>query len=280
VAESVVVGLRSAAVCGLCGRPINADLSKPATFCPECGCCLLAIQRGGGGAAELLPLVPPRVGADAAWSKLSESALPGLRAERTAARLLFVPFHEWAPDLSRTRVVRDARALLAPAADLLPAGFHAPDSTLGDDRRGLAIAETAHKGRLADPASTLDLIRQGEAVDVMVPRPGTPPEGADPGAPPRLLCYPFWFVTYRVDWTERRGVVDAVTGEPVGPSSTPRRWRPAVSASLAGLATFAILSIPLAPMGMPAVQATVAGAGSWVAAAVTLANLLRKERGR
>src|SRR5207249_3087555 len=119
--------------------------------------------------------VPPRVGADAAWSRLRESGFAGFTSERTGARLLFAPFHEWAPDLGRTRLVKDARALLAPAADLLPAGFLAPASPGGDDRRGLAIAETAHKGRLADPAAALDLIRLGETVDVMLPRPEAPP---------------------------------------------------------------------------------------------------------
>ena len=280
MAEGVVVGLRTATVCGSCGRTINADLSKPAIFCPECGCCLLALRPGNGRSGALHAVVPPRVDADAAWSRLSAPGFEGLASQRTAARLLFVPFHEWAPDLNRTRVVRDARALLAPAADLLPAGFLAPSSHGGDDRRGLAIADTSHKGRLADPAAALDLIRLGEAVDVMLPRPETAPEGADPGAPPRLLYYPFWFVTYRVDWTERRGVVDAVTGEPVGPSSSPWRWRPALSAAFIGLTAFLALSLLLKPIGMPVMQGTVAGVASWVAAAVSLTNLLRRERGR
>jgi len=276
VAESVLLGLRTAAVCGSCGKALAADLSAPATFCRECGCCLLVLPR-----TPCFPiLVPPRVEVEAAWGRLRSAAVRGDRARMTAWRLLFVPFHEWAPDLGRTRVIRDAHALISPAADLLPAGLRSPAAPLGDDVRALAIAKTAHRGRLADPAAGLSLIRKGEAVDVMIPSPARAPEGADPTAGSRLLYYPFWFLTYRIDWTEHRGVVDAVTGEPVGPSAAPRRWTPAVLSAAAGLGAFAALGFLLKPLGSPAVQSICAAAVSWAAARVTLARLLRHERGR
>ncbi|MBI3451200.1 MAG: hypothetical protein HY049_20085 [Acidobacteria bacterium] len=280
MAESVVVGLRSTVSCGFCGKPIHADLAVPAHFCRDCGCCLLVRTPAGSAAPLLTPLVPPRVTREAAWSRLQGTGGDLDRAQLTGARLLLVPFHEWAPDLGRTRVVKDARALLAPACDLLPAGFQAPVAPLGDDRRGLSIAETAHRGRLADPAAALALIREGEAVDVMVPAPDRIPEGAATGSSPRLLHYPLWFLTYRIDWTERRGVVDAVTGEPVGPSSTPRMWSPAALAAAAGGAAFVAAFVALRPLAMPWIQAAVAAAFSCGAATWTWGLTLRRERGR
>lgn len=280
MAESALVGLRTATACGACGKKLAADLKHSATFCRECGCCLLALPSVHAGTGALQPFVPPRVEKDAAWLSLRGADIEASKATLTASRLLFVPFREWSPDLSRTRVVHDARALLAPAADLLPAGFLAPVAPAGDDRRGLAIAETSHKGRLADPEGALALIRQGEVVDPMLPPPARAPEGAEPGATPRLLYYPFWFLTYRIDWTERRGVVDAVTGEPVGPSSAPRRWAPAAIAAAAGLAVFLLLFLALKPLEMPVVGGIVAAAGSWAAATVSLDRLIRRERAR
>jgi len=280
VAESVVVSLRSTSSCGFCGKTIHADPAVPAQFCRECGCCLLVQTREGRGAPRLTPLVPPRVTKDAAWRRLQATGGDRDRAQLTGARLLFVPFHEWAPDLGRTRVVNDARALLAPACDLLPAGFLAPVSPLGDDRRGLAIAGTAHKGRLADPSAAMALIREGEAVDVMMPPPPAVPDGAAPGSSPRLLLHPLWFLTYRVDWTERRGVVDAVTGEPIGPSSPPGLWGLAAAAAAAGGAAFVAAFLALQPLSMPWVQAAVAAVVSCPASAWVWGLRLRRERGR
>jgi len=280
VADSALLGLRTASACGACGKAIAADAAQPATFCRECGCSLLLVTRAGQAPPSLDPFVAPRVDATAAWARLKAAGRHAESASMTGSRLLFVPFHEWAPDLSRTRLVKDARSLFAPAADLLPSGLPGAPSPSGEDLRGLAVAETAHKGRLADPSGTVDLIRQGEIVDVMLPPPDHAPDGADPACPPRLLYYPLWFITYRIDWTERRGVVNAVTGEPVGPSSAPVRFRAAALAAVAGLVSFAAVSLLLSPLGMPVIRSVVAGAISCAAAALSLARLLRGERGR
>jgi hypothetical protein len=120
----------------------------------------------------------------------------------------------------------------------------------------------------------------GEVVDVMVPPPDRIPEGADSNVPRRLLYYPFWFLTYRIDWTERRGVVDAVTGEPIGPSSAPRRWLPAALGAAAGCAAFILISMVLRPLEMPVIQDLVSAAGACAVAAVALSRHIARERGR
>jgi hypothetical protein len=135
-------------------------------------------------------------------------------------------------------------------------------------------------GRLADPRQALDLIRQGDVVDVMIPPSAVAPAGAAPGARPRLLYYPFWFLTYAVDHRERVGVVDATNGCPVGSASRPRRWRPAILASLAGAASFGIVWWA-AGMAVPApMPALLAGLSSWAAAMITLGRSIIRERGR
>jgi hypothetical protein len=296
VAEGALLGLRAQAACGACGRSLSVDSAAPAAFCRDCGSCLLRVP----GWTALQPCVPPRIGGGAAWLKLRAALLEPGTADMTAARLLFVPFHEWPADLGRTRLVRDARAVLAPAADLLPAGLAVPRSPRGDDRRALAVAASAHKGRLADPADLMDLIKMSEAVDVMIPAPAAPPPGAAPGSAPRLLYYPFWFLTYRIEWKENRGVVDAATGRPVGASAPPSRWAPAILAAAAGLAAFAAVAsaapwlagaaagagagaepgstAALSVSGVAYVLAT--AAVSWAAAFLVLSRLLRRERAR
>ena len=275
MAESVAAGVRSAAVCGGCAREFHPDLTAAAVFCPECGSCLLSLHAGGHH-----PFVPPRITEEAAWERLRAALIDADRATLTAARLLYLPFHEWPGDLNRRGVVKDARAVLAPAADLLPAGLRPPSSPAANDLRGLAISEIAHKGRLADPRETLDLIRRGEAVDVMIDPPVRPPEGAAAGSEPRLLYYPFWFLTYRVDYKERRDVVDAATGRPVGSSSAPDRWRPAAGGTAAGAAvTFAAVFLAGA-LHLPIAGSVAAATASWLAAFVVFARLMRRERGR
>lgn len=283
-----LVGLRSAATCGSCGKPIQADTSARAIFCRDCGCCLLTTNAGVAatpgtvGAPSLHPFVPPRVEESAAWERLKEAMPPhaAQRAQLTAARLLFVPFHEWAPDLSVTRIAKDARAVLAPAADLTPAGLRPPASPMGDDLRGLRLADHAHAARLADPSQALALVARGEIVDAMFPVPGRPPSGAARDATARILYYPFWSLTYRVDWKENRGVVDAATGRPVGPSSKPSRWAPSIVACGVGLTVFLALFAMLKPLQWPVVGALTAAAGAWGASTLALSRLLHRERSR
>lgn len=264
------------AACATCGRLVPVHEKIPATFCMECGCCVLSIP----GSGVLPPLVAPHVLEAGAWNSLSAAVPGGERAVRRSARLLFVPFHEWEPDLGRRRLVKDARAALAPAADLLPAGLRIPSSAAGDDVRGAAIAEVAHKGRLADPRGALDLIRHGEPVDVMMPPAHPAPPGAEGGAPPRLLYYPFWFLTYAVDHKERAGVVDATNGRPVGSTAPVRRWAPPAAAGVTGAAVFTLAWLGLAA-ALPAwIAAPVAAAISWAASFLAFSHVMTTERGR
>ena len=259
--------IRDAAACGGCGGSLPGDRLAPATFCPDCGTCLLDLTGKGLG---FQPFVPPRVGREGAWSRLQAALVDAPSAASISSRLLYVPFHERAADPRSAGIVLDARAALAPAADLLPAGLPTLRSPRGDDVRGLAIAATAHRGRLADPKGSLDLIREGEAVDVMIP----PPEGT------HLLYYPLWFLTYRVDHKERCAVVDAATGRPIGPSAPPRRWNAALLASAAGFATFAVVLLIAAPLDRPVLRIVLAAAASWAAAYFTLSWTLTRERAR
>lgn len=262
--------------CATCGTAVVLHEKIPATFCMECGCCVLNLPRGG----SLPPLVPPHVLEEGAWRSLEATIPEGAKAVRRSARLLFVPFHEWEPDVGRRRLLKDARAVLSPAADLLPAGLRVPASAAGDDVGGLAIAEVAHRGRLADPRGALDLIRLGEVVDPMIEPAHPAPAGAAGGAMARLLYYPFWHFTYAVDHKERSGVVDATNGLPVGASAPPRRWRPPVAAGVAGAVTFALAWLGLGAL-LPAWIAAVASALlSWVAAFAAFKSAVTAERGR
>ncbi len=276
MAEGLLEIGSASAACATCGRVIPVHEKIPATFCMECGCCVLSLS----GSGALPPLVPPHVLEEGAWRSLAAAAPGGERLVRRSARLLFVPFHEWEPDLGRRRLVKDARAVLAPAADLLPAALRMPASAAGDDVRGTAIAEVAHKGRLADPRGALELIRLGEPVDVMIPPADPAPVGAGGGAMPRLLFYPFWFLTYAVDHKEQAGVVDATNGRPVGVTAPARRWSPPAAAGVAGAAVFGVAWIGLAA-ALPAwIAAPVAAALSWLAAAGALSFTILRERAR
>lgn len=271
-----LLGLRASATCGSCGSALSADSTAPTAFCPACGTCLLRSREPG----PLHAFVPPKIGGEAAWLRLRSSLPEAARSQMTAARLLLVPFHEWPPDPSARRIARDARAVLAPAADLAPAGLVVPISPLGGDRRGLAVAESAHRGRLTDPEVMIPLIRQGEEVDVMLPAPPRAPAGGDPSAAPHLLYYPFWFFTFRIDWKEHRGVVDAFTGSLVGPSSPPRRWRSAIIVAAAGFAVTAAIVTLGATRLTPSILTALTAAASWAAAWFALSRRLRRERAR
>jgi len=160
---------------------------------------------------------------------------------------------------------------LAAAADLLPAGLD--PRRIGSPRpaRGALTTGLEERRRSADPDAASDLLRLAEPVDVMLP---SSAEGS-------RLCYvPFWFLTYRVDHVERCGVVNAVTGKPVGPSAAPSRWLPALAASGAGFVGFAVISLAAFPPGLPLVQALVAGAVSWAAALAVLSRGILRQRGR
>lgn len=267
---------RTQAPCASCDHPVAIHQKIPATFCMECGTCVLNLDDGG----PLRPLVMPQHFEEGAWEALVREIPDGKRAERRLARLVFVPWHEWKADTGRRRLIRDARAPLAPAADLLPAGLRPAASPLADDVRGLAVAETAHKGRLADPRHALDLIRRGEVVDVMIPPAHPAPSGAAGGSLPRPLYYPFWLFTYAVDHKERVGVVDAHTGRPVGPSRAPSRWAPALRAGITGAVVFAaVYAVGARSLG-GAAPALAAGALSWAAAWLALESGLARERGR
>lgn len=267
---------RTGAPCATCGEKVPVHPAIPATFCMECGCCVLNLDDGGA----LPPLVMPQILEEGAWRAIPAVEHGGDRIRPREARLVFVPFHEWEPDTGRRRLVRDARGPLSPAADLLPAGLRPPRSPRGDDVRGLSLAGTAHRGRLADPRTALDLIRRGETVDVMLPPAHPAPAGAAGGSRPRVLYYPFWLLTFAVDHVERAGVVDATSGRPVGPSLPPRRWRPALEAALGGGAAFLAAWSAASLLLSPPWSALTAGALSWAVAAGLLTSSMLRERGR
>lgn len=276
MAEAVATPGMTQAACSTCGHEVPIHERIPATFCMECGCCVLSLADG----SPLPPLVLPTVLEEGAWKAFTLVAADGDRAVLRNARLLFVPWHEWAPDLGRRRLIRDARAVVSPAADLLASGLRPTTSPLGDDVRGLAVAAAAHQGRLADPRTALELIRRGEIVDITVPPTRPAPPGAGGGTLPRPLYYPFWFLTYAVDHKERVGVIDAANGRAIGPSQPPNRWTPAIRAAITGGVAFAAAWIA-GGLALPApLAAAGAGAISLGAAWLALGSAMIRERGR
>jgi hypothetical protein len=120
-----------------------------------------------------------------------------------------------------------------------------------------------------------------EIIDHSLPAPGAGPgeRGGTRGA--TLLYYPFWFLTYRIDHKEHAGVVNAVTGHPVGPSSPPDRWAPAWIPAAAGFASFLLVYLAVSGLTrLPLVGAVLAALASAATASVILGALLRRERGR
>ncbi len=261
-------GAPTSGTCGICGKRAWLDPSTPATACRECGACLLRLP---GSEGPLHPFTPPGIRAESAWSSLRRRLLEAGRAELTSSTLLMVPFY----DRGRVAAVRSPEdrpeVRLAPAADLLPAGLET--SRIGSPRgvRGLSIGDPDEHCRPVDPEGALGLVRLAETVDLMLP----PPPG-----PSRLYYLPFWSLTYRIDHVEHCGVVDAVSGIPVGSSAPPKRWLPALAAAAAGAALFIAFYTGLGLLDSPILRTVLSGLGSWAAALATFGRLVLRERGR
>jgi hypothetical protein len=224
-----------------------------------------------GSDGPLHPFTPPGIRAESAWSSLRQRLLEADRAELTSSRLHMVPFHDRGSGVGEPSSKGRQAARLTPAADLLPAGLQTSRIASPRGIRGLSIGDPDEHCRPVDPEGALSLIRLAETVDLMLP----PPSESS-----RLYYLPFWFLTYRIDHVEHCGVVDAVSGMPVGPSAPPDRWLPSLVASVAGAAVFTAFFLGLAFLDSQVLRAALSGVVSWAAGFSTFGRLVLRERGR
>ncbi|HET9481157.1 MAG TPA: hypothetical protein VFP98_05320, partial [Candidatus Polarisedimenticolia bacterium] len=213
--------------------------------CPMCALSLVVAP----GAADFAPLVAPRVSGDAAWRELERARrLP--REEGAVVvrekRLLLVPF--W-----RAADGGGGGAELISGADLLPVGL----PPLGEARRrvaGLRVRELTGTGDAMGRLTQSPAHLEADIVDVTIHPAG------ESGGSWKLVYYPIWSFHYAVYSKEHRHVVDAASGEPVGPArGIP--WAGIAGAAVTVLAIVFAAGYPLlgAAAAVPAWAAALAG---------------------
>jgi len=252
--------------CLACGGKAKPAAGARAVNCPGCGLTLVVAP----GRESLAPMVAPRFGREAAFGALSALRRLPDRAGATEirqARLLLVPFWRHVDEASRSI---ERRGLVVSAADLLPIGL--PSLTPETPSvRGLEVERHTRAGDMMGRLAEEHLDIDAAVVSVTRAPDGGPASMAVPGrespdgAGWKLVYHPVWAFHYIVYNKEHFHVVDAVSGEPVGPARD-------VNGAAVGAAAAAAMLLLFAA-GLPwlgAASALPAWAGGWAASRIAM----------
>lgn len=225
-----------------CRGKIKVASDRAFVGCPLCGLTLVNTP----GIADLPAVVAPKAGQRACWEALVRQLdLPSREGatEVRASRLLLAPFWRHVDEAKRS-VSR--AAMVVSAADLSPVGL----PRLTPERQRISGLEVEKRTRTGDAMGRIPDEGQelaGASVVQAMLGPGGPGAPAIPASVAdsptwwQLVYYPVWSFHYVVYNKEHFHVVDAVSGQPIGPARPLRIGVIASAAAGSLLAGFLLL---------------------------------------